>query len=570
MILASETKIAEFTERGWWGTRTIYDYFVDNVAKFPDREAVVDAVNRPDFLGGAPRRLTYAQLKKELDRLSALMYARGLRKDAIVAMQLPNCVEQFVLYLACARLGVIITPVPVQYREHELEHVLGHTKACAMFTSSEVVGHDHVGMMLALQASVPTLKTIYAWGAQVPPGADSLQAALPQSWDDAAVSAYVANARITANDVFTICWTSGTEARSKGVPRSHNEWLRTARAVIDPAQLQPGFRFLNPFPLINMAGIGSALFPWAVMAGTVIQHHPFKLPVFLQQLREESVDYTLAPPAVLNMLLQNDALLEGIDFKRLKCIGSGAAPLSTWMVQGFKEKHGVDIVNTFASNEGATLCGSVHDIPDPALRASHFPRIGVAGYEWKLAYTEWVKTRLVDLGTGQDIDEPGQIGELRFYGPAVFPGYFHAPELSERAFDEQGYYRTGDLFEIAGDRKQYYKYVGRSKDLVIRGGMNISAEEIEGLITGYPKVAEVAVVGYPDPILGERLCACIVAKPQQTISLEEIVEYLKSECRIAVYKLPERIELIPALPRNPVGKVLKRELRERLRAEVTA
>jgi acyl-CoA synthetase (AMP-forming)/AMP-acid ligase II len=183
------------------------------------------------------------------------------------------------------------------------------------------------------------------------------------------------------------------------------------------------------------------------------------------------------------------------------------------MVCGFAERHGVQIVNYFGSNEGAALSGSDIDIPDPALRAQYFPRAGVPGFDWRVSTARKIQTRLVDLDSGADITRTGQPGELRFKGPTVFSGYFNAPDMSTRAFDEQGFYRTGDLFVIAGDRRQYYRYVGRSKDLVMRGGMNISSEEIEGLLAACPGVQEVAVVGVPDQILGERLCACVVSAP---------------------------------------------------------
>ena len=165
----------------------------------------------------------------------------------------------------------------------------------------------------------------------------------------------------------------------------------------------------------------------------------------------------------------------------------------------------------------------------------------------------------------KDIVHSGQVGELRFAGPTIFSGYFRAPELSARAFDAQGYYRTGDLFEIAGDRLQYYRYVGRSKDLVIRGGVNISSEEIESLLLACPGVQDVAVVAVPDPILGEKLCACIVAKPDHCPALADLQRFLKDDKRVAAYKLPEYLLPVDSLPRNAVGKILKRQLRERAR-----
>jgi non-ribosomal peptide synthetase component E (peptide arylation enzyme) len=170
---------------------------------------------------------------------------------------------------------------------------------------------------------------------------------------------------------------------------------------------------------------------------------------------------------------------------------------------------------------------------------------------------------LVDIDNGQEIDGPGRIGELRFKGPTIFSGYFKAPELTARAFDAQGFYRTGDLFEIAGEHQQFYRYAGRQKDIVIRGGMNISSEEIEGLIMSHPQVRDAAVIGTPDPTMGERVCAVVVLQPGQSLSLQTLVEHFKNVKQVAAFKWPEQLLLVDELPRNPVGKVLKRELRAR-------
>ena len=573
MVLVQPETIAAYTEKGWWGQQTLWDLFVQQASVRGDAEAVVDACNRSDFAHGPQRRLSWCELAEETDRFSLLLLDQGLRRDDIVVVHLPNGVEQYVVYLACARLGLIVTPVPAQYREHELAHILQITAATAAITFTHIgrIGHSHqaAAMYLALGAAHTSLSKVLAWGPGAPAGVVNIEAA----WPDALTAGQQAqlvraerDAAVTANDVFSICWTSGTEAAPKGVPRSHSEWLIVPPSIIEAGQLEPGARLLNPFPLVNMSGLSSAFATWLVLGATVVQHQPFSLSVFLQQLREERIDYTVAAPAILNMLLQDERLLDGIDFQRLKRIGSGSAPLSEWMVCGFAERHGVQIVNYFGSNEGAALSGSDIDIPDPALRAQYFPRAGVPGFDWRVSTTRKIKTRLVDLASGADITQAGQPGELRFQGPTVFSGYFRAPEMTARAFDEQGFYRTGDLFEIAGDQLQYYRYVGRSKDLVIRGGMNISSEEIENLLTACPGVQEVAVVGVPDRILGEKLCACVVSAHGQRVSLDDLVQFLRGQQRVAAYKLPEYLLQVDALPRNPVGKILKRELREQARA----
>ena len=588
MILVKPDKIADYTARGWWSTQTLWDVFCINLRTRPNAEAVVDAPNRADFVHGTPRRLSWAQLANEVDRFCLLLLAHNLRRDDVLVMQLPNCVEQFVVYLACARLGIIVTPVPVQYREHELAHILALTQAVAAVTFVRIGktegGHAASAMWIGLKAHHAALQMVMAWGEDAEAASNETACGMVDGVVDIAAQTHgvvndsdrlrlaqaESDAAVTANDVFTICWTSGTEAQPKGVPRSHNEWLVIAPSIIEAAQIPLQARLLNPFPLVNMAGLSTAFATWLVLGGTVVQHQPFTLPVFLQQLRDEKIDYTVAPPAILNMLLQNEALLAGIDFKRLCRIGSGSAPLSDWMVRGFADKHGVQIINYFGSNEGAALSGNDIDIPDPALRAQFFPRAGVDGFEWSISTTRKIRTRLVDLETGDDITTAGQPGEIRFAGPTIFSGYFESPELSQRAFDAQGFYKTGDLFEIAGDKLQYYRYVGRSKDLVIRGGVNISSEEIENLLMACPGVREAAVVGVPDDVLGEKVCACVVAADGASVTLDSIKTCLRDEKRIAIYKLPEYLLLLASLPRNPVGKILKRELREQARALATA
>ena len=568
MILVSQKKIDDYTAAGWWGNTTMWDLFVKHRSEQPDAEAVADAPNRADFAHGMPQRLTWSQLGERVDQFCLTLIDSGIVRDDIVVVMLPNCVEQFVVYLACARLGIVVTPVPVQYRDHELGHILDTTKATAAVTFTRIgkadAGHEAAQMFEALKLAHPSLKSVFALGEGVIAPTVDIAAHTSEAMTAPrreALRASEARAQVTANDVFSICWTSGTEATPKGVPRSHNEWLIVAPSIIEAAGIEDKARLLNPFPMINMAGISTAFASWLVLGGTVVQHQPFSLPVFLQQLREEKIDYTVAPPAILNMLLQNEQYLAGIDFKRLSRIGSGSAPLSDWMVKGFQDKYGVQIVNYFGSNEGAALSGNMLDIPDPALRAQFFPRAGVPGYDWSVSTTRKIKTKLVDLETGKLINRAGVPGEIRFAGPTIFSGYYAAPQLSGRAFDNEGFYKTGDLFELAGDNLQYYRYVGRSKDLVIRGGVNISSEEIENLLMACPGVRDAAVVAVPDATLGEKLCACVVVAEGVEVTLESLGKYLRDDKRIAVYKLPEYLMLLPALPRNPVGKILKRELR---------
>jgi acyl-CoA synthetase (AMP-forming)/AMP-acid ligase II len=321
---------------------------------------------------------------------------------------------------------------------------------------------------------------------------------------------------------------------------------------------------LVPFPFVNMAGISTSLMAWLMTGATVHQHHPFSLDVFIEQLRIHPTDYSIAAPAVLSLLLKEPDRLDGVDLSRLRRIGSGGAPLPEWLIEAFASRFGVEVVNYFGSNEGAALSAAPQDVPDRLHRARFFPRVGVPGYEWSLSNSKKISTRLVDPDSGEVITEAGRVGELRFKGPTIFSGYFRAPELTAAAFDGEGYYCTGDLFDIAGPRLEYYRFVGRKKDIVIRGGMNISTEEVEGLLSGHAMVREAAVIGVPDDALGERVCAVVVARGDDPPDLAELVRFLREDQSVAAYKCPEKLVLVDELPRNPLGKVLKRILRERI------
>lgn len=566
MILDTPERIRTFTEQGWWGDETIVDLFLANAEATPDRPAVADPPNRAEFTAGRPRRLSYAELRDEVDRLASALLAGGVGRDQVVMIQLPNVVELVIAYLAIGRIGAIASPLPVQYRSHELRQTMEVVRPVAFLTTTDVNGFDHAAMVESLRDETPWLRMLAATGAGARDGWASLERLLAEPADRRALESHLEAGSPGANDVLTICWTSGTEADPKGVPRGHNHWIAIAWATTDGAELEPGCVMLNPFPMVNMSGIGGMLVPWLQTGGTLVMHQPLNLPVFLRQITEEGVNYTVAPPVLLTMLLGNPDLLANVDLSSIRTIGSGSAPLAPSMVVGWKERHGIEVVNFFGANEGTALVGGPREIPDPEERARSFPRFGAQGLEWSNRVARGMRTKLVDPITREEVVHPGEAGEMMVAGPTIFPGYFARPDLTGAAFDDEGFFATGDLFEIVeadGDPSRY-RYVGRWKDVIVRGGMKISAEEVEGLLAAHPKVAEVAVVGVARGGLGEEtVTAIVVPHGGQEISLGELVEPLRAK-DVATYKLPKKLVVVEALPRNPVGKVLKRVLREEL------
>ena len=559
MILSDQSTIDEFTDKGWWGDRTVADLLDENVAERPDEEALVDPLNRPDVDGEEPRRLTWREVDRAVNRWTHVLAEHGIGEDDVFTVQLPNTVELGIAYLAAARLGAIISPLPVQFREHELREMVPFVDSKLHITVAAVGDREYAAPTADIKDELPGVEEILVLGDEAPDGTTAMEMLLTGAPADTPAG----EAEPTANDILTVCWTSGTEGMPKGVPRSHNHWFISAYATVDSAELTDEDVLLNPFPMVNMAGVGGMLVPWLLTGSTLVMHQPFELMVFLQQVATEQISYTVCPPALLNMLLQKEDVLQKADLSSVRMFGSGSAPLSPWMVETWQEEYGIYVVNLFGSNEGCTLVSAPNDFPSPAKRAKFFPRFGVEGFEWENRVADCMKSKLVDLETGQEVTEAGQPGELRLWGASIFPGYWNSPELNEEAFDEEGFFKTGDVFEIAGDgeNERYYEFVDRAKDVIIRGGANISASEVEGLLQAMPKVTEVAVAAVPDETLGEKACAYVVPTDGESVALDDIIDHMRDQ-EVASYKIPEEIEVMEELPRNPVGKVDKNALAE--------
>ena len=546
MFLTPEARVRDYEERGWWSGDGVDSVLRRAVERGGDAKALVDPINRSMLDGRAPERLSWRQVGRRVDSLALALAGRGLGKDDVLVAQLPNTVDAVLLFLACARMGLILSPVAMPYRAHELGHILDRTTPRAFITLPRFAGFDHAGMARALAAGREGLDVLLF-------GDDDLRADAAAAVSDEAIGRAA-----VGGEVLTICWTSGTEARPKGVPRDHNHWILNADMVIEGTGMVADDVLLNPFPLVNIGSIGGLVMPWLRLATKLVLHHPFDLAVFLAQIEAERVSYTIAPPAVLTALLKQPRLMAGVDLSSLRAIGSGSAPLSPWLIEGWADR-GIAVTNIFGSNEGASLFSSEHAVPDCVDRARFFPRFGAEGQDWPGLIHRVIRTRLVD-DADAEITGPGQPGELRIAGGATFSGYWRSPELTAAAFDDQGFFRTGDLFEIAGDRDQFYRFVGRSKEIIVRGGINVSPAEVDDLLVGLPNVAEAATVGIPDEVLGERIAVAVVAAPGATPELSDVTEWLAAR-DVAIFKRPQRLVVVERLPRNPMNKVVRSELR---------
>ena len=553
MILASQESIREWTEKGVWGKKTLIDYFKEHVAKMPDALCLVDPLNKEALVGLKAERLTYRELDRAIDATAEAFIAKGIKKDDIIMVQLPNCWELAMLYLAITRAGALISPLPMQWRQLELEFIAKITEARAIITIEDFSGFKHKEMVKNIQTKLPSIKDVI-----------TLSEIREMTKGD--VTGKLDKISIDANDVFTLCWSSGTEAEPKGCPLSHNNWIFQSSFCYETAPIKPGDNLITAGPLVNMASVGTVYIEWLVGGGKLALHHPFDGPTFIMQLMMEEINYTLLVPAIVNALLKHPKV-DLFDLSKVRAITIGAAPPSLWSVQDMKKRWGIDFANIWGQNEGTANVAGPFDIPDLEMRLDHFPHYGKPGSKWLNVSTlrKNIQMKLLDPVTKEEITEVGGVGELWYKGPNVIPGYFKRPDITKKAFDDKGFFNTGDLFQIKDN--DCVGFFDRTKDIIIRGGFNISAQEVENMLLGHPKILDVAAVAMADEVLGEKVCVYVVLRGEEKLELEEIKAFMK-EKGIAVYKIPERLEIINAIPRNPVGKILKKVLREDIKKKL--
>ena len=543
MITSPQQRITQYTEQGWWGQQTLHELLSIAANKTPQHLAVADQPNRELLTASPSQTLSYRQLQATSDYLAAQLIQQGISCGDIVVVQLPNIVELVVLYYAISKIGAIISPVPIQYGSYELHEINQQLKPKCFVTIDQF---KHLTPAKTASQFMEKGMQVLSFGRDVPSNIGRLDFTVKQ---DATAVTQINE----ANNTISICWTSGTTGTPKGVPRSHNMWLAVAHTVLSSRDYHQGDRLLNPFPLVNMASIGSFLYPSAMLGCSLFLHHPLDGELFLQQLQQEKITFTIAPPALLNQLAKSKSLWDSFDFAALDSVGSGSAPLAPWMIKTFSDSYGVNVINYYGSNEGITLLATPETVPDAQQRAKMFPiptKNAADGH----------RAKIIDTTTEKEICEPGVPGELVFAGPTVFDGYYDSDNSD--VFTADGFFRTGDLVEICGADANYYQIVGRCKDIINRGGMKISPSELDRLLEGHPDLKEVAVCGYPDEKLGEKICACVVpVDPKKPPALQDIANFLSNQ-HIAKYKLPEKVAIFEQLPRNPMGKVQRFKLQE--------
>lgn len=535
----TKQQIEEYTRAGFWDKWTFCDYIRRWANVFPEKEALIDANNR----------LTWSQYRNMMDRMALNFLEIGISRDDLIVTQIPNCVEAVIAQMALARIGACVVPLAMQWRDHELNYVLSITSSKAVIVAKEYSGFNYINQAISLQKKNKKLKKIVAIGNDLPEGIISFD----KMWETPLEEKYPEDyldkkCAIDANDVLTMCFTSGTEADPKGCPRTHNHWKVFVRSgFLHHLTENVNDKVVMALPWINLFAQSVGILSMAMVGGSLVLIDGFKPEIMAQTIYREKATIYAGVPA-MHVALLNNPEAGKYDMRSLRVVASGGAPCPTSIIKQMMNKFRCLVWNGFGSNEGHLNVTEVGI--DPELVST---TIGL-----KQLYSD---VKIVD-----EFNNPvgvGVVGEYCQKAPFIIGGYYKRPDLNKKNWDNDGFYHTGDACFV--DEDGFYHFSTRLKDIIIRGGMNISAEEIEFVLYKHPKILNVAIVGMPDERLGEKAVAYIELKNKDdSIDLLEIQKFMEEE-KVAKYKWPERVEVVTALPRTPTGKVLKYMLRDEIR-----
>lgn len=539
--------VDEFVANGYWTQETFYDFWDRNAGELGDREALVDS----------QYRLTWAEAKKLVDAMAISWVEMGIPKHARVIVQSPNSVYGFLSRIACERAGLISLTVYPYLRQKELEYMLERTEASAVIIVSVYNKFNYLEMYEGLQKQFPHLKHIFLFDEEVPAGAPEGTLSLTKMVNERAEKpvdeAVLAERRLDPMwDVALLTTTSGTTGLPKLVEWPLAPRVCTSKGRVDIWGLNKDDITMAIAPHAGGAA-GTLTYFAAPLAGAkTVMLENFSPEGALELIQKEKATAIGVVPTHLVRMLDADP--GKYDLSSLRFIRSAGGYLSPQIAEAAEEAFGAVITSDLGTQDMGSVSGCrVEDSKD--LRRRTVGRM-LPGNE----------VRLVDKDTNEPVPE-GEPGVLYFRGPHAPAGYYRDEELTATVFDPNGWTTTGDIVKFD---QQCLWILGRAKDMIIRGGQNIYPAEIEGLLNDHPKVASVAVVGYPDREMGERTCAYVIPKSGQDFTFQEMVDFLKSK-NMAMFKLPERLEVVPEFPTvGDSGKVNKEELKKDIKAKVEA
>jgi acyl-CoA synthetase (AMP-forming)/AMP-acid ligase II len=506
----------------------IWELIVRRAEETPEREMAVDE---------SGRRLSFGDYRRRCERVAAALAARGVAEGAVVSWILPTWLEAMVLFGALRRLGAVQNPILPIYREREVGFIVRQATPALLVVPGTWRGFDYRAMVEPLVDGTSTM--LLTCDRSLPEGDPTT---LPPAPGD--------DMRADGAPARYLYYTSGTTADPKGARHGDRALGAAALGMAERLQLTADDRFAFVFPISHIAG-GVYLYASLANGLTFVLDEAFDPASTIELLRRERITQAGAGTFFHQAYLRAQRELPAGEklFPHVRAFPGGGAPKPPQLHYDLKAAFGgAGIVSGYGLTEAPILTMNDADANDVVLAETEGPAV------------DGVALRIVTLD-GQEA-APGEEGEVRAKGPQVTLGYLD-PALDADAFDDDGWFRTGDLGRL--DRGGNLTITGRLKDVIIRKGENVSAKEVEDLLFTHPSVADVAVIGLPDSERGERVCAVVVPQGDPgaaALSLDDVTRHLR-DAGLSARKLPEQLEIVDTLPRNPTGKVLKPALRQR-------
>ncbi|HET9627351.1 MAG TPA: AMP-binding protein [Kofleriaceae bacterium] len=528
---------ARYRDHGWWRDTTFVDDLCGTAARTPDKPAIIAA----RAFARDTITLTYRELARRVDHIASGLIGLGVRREDIVAIQLPNWWQLVATALACARIGAVIAPIPVDYRRREVEFILARTEAVAYVGPTAWVKFSHRDLIRELAPGLPALRhRVHLELADPGPGEldfDAwLAATTPMSGED------LDRRAPGADDVFLVMYTSGTTGEPKGVVHAYNTLYAITRAVTETAAITGDDVVTSPSSVTGMIGF---------LYDFLVPIHNGATAVFadlgdpdrgLALIEQHKISFVYAIPSYVASLIDAHQRRPRA-IASLRVIVTGSAVVPPHLIGAARDVLGVRVQTLWGMTEiGGTTFTSPDDPPDWPAHSDGRP-------------CAWMEIQIADRGADGS-------GRLRVRGANQCLGYFQRPDMYAAVVDGDGWFDTGDL--VRDDGRGGIRIVGRVKDVIIRNGHKVPVLEVEAALSAHPQVAMVALVGDPDPQVGERVCAVIVAR-EATPTLGELREHLRATGMSAQY-WPDRLHVVGAMPLTANGKIQKYVLQDQLRA----
>lgn len=530
----------KYNKYRWWLGITWGDMFDKATDLYPDKESLVDDTNR----------FTYRQLRTKVDCLAVGFMNLGIGERDFVLLQIPNWHEYVVVFYALQKIGAIPVLLIARHGLAEILHIAELSSPVAWIGPQRYRNTEYLPMLQKVTAKNKTLTRLISVRSQNDTAFTPLESLIGPGEPAAAELEALAERRPDPMEVSMILLTGGTTGLPKAVPRTHNDYIASVEYHSRAWEITSEDVLLSAAPVSHAQGmhngVGSAFLNFAKY---VITDSTDAEDICRVIEREKVTAFPTVPALVQRIVtLEN---LGDYNLRSLKKIYAGGAPSTPELVKSVYGRIGCKFINTLGAAEGL---GSM-----TRLNADIETICTTVGQK-DCPYSQY---KVIDP-EGRELP-PGQEGELIAKGPNIFTGYFKSAEDNRMAFTGDGFFKTGDLAKI--DNSGTMTITGRIKETILRGGETISAVAIERLISSHPNVAETAVIGMPDKVFGERICAYICLKAGTTLTFEELIAYLKG-IGASVLQLPERVEFIEGIPLTKIGKADKKVLKEDIRKKL--